>query len=169
MKTVFLTLVLLFSMFIGLAQEKTKKQIKEEKKIAKEKEIQSLVDSKEFEFRALRAFPQGSGSIDLTTNVGYLKFDKDSITSEMPFFGRAFSGVSYGGGNGGLYFKGKIQGYSLKKERKKHIIKANIRDQMDSYNLILTVFQEGTASLSVNSMNRSAISYNGTIEKLKKK
>lgn len=169
MKTSILAFFLCFSMLIGFAQEKTKKQIKEEQKLEKQKEITALVDSNEFKFIGITAYPQGTRSIDLTTNSNFIKFEKDSINSEMPFFGRAYSGVAYGGGDGGMHFKGKIENYSLTKDKKKYLIRAKISDKADTYDLLLTVFFEGNASLSINTFNRGPISYSGRIEKLKEK
>ncbi|HEU4790349.1 MAG TPA: DUF4251 domain-containing protein, partial [Flavobacterium sp.] len=120
MKTVVLSFFLSFSMLIGFAQEKTKQQIKEEKKLAKQKEVEALIDSKEFEFTGVMAYPQGGRSIDLTTNPNYLRFKNDSIHSEMPYFGRAYAGVAYGGGSGGLDFKGPIEDYSVTKGKKNY-------------------------------------------------
>jgi hypothetical protein len=168
MKTSILSFFLCFSMLIGFAQEKTKQQIKEEQKLIKQKEIAALVDSKEFEFVAVMAYPQGTRNIDMTTNPNFLRFKKDSIHSEMPYFGRAYGGVAYGG-RGGLDFKGLIRDYSISKGKKNYIIKAEVKDTSDSYTIILTVFFEGNASLSINSSNRSSISYSGRIEKLEKK
>ena len=168
MKTLFLTFFLSFSMLIGLAQEKTKQQIKEEKKLTKQKEVEALVDSKVFEFQATMAYPQGSRSIDMTTNSNFLRFEKDSIHSEMPYFGRAYSGAGYGG-SGGLDFKGPIQNYSIEKDKKSYNIKAEVKDKTDLYSILLTVFFEGNASLTINTSNRSMISYRGSINKFVKK
>ncbi len=168
MKTLVLSFFLSFSMLIGFAQEKTKQQLKEERKLAKQKEVDALVNFKEFEFTGVMAYPQGGRSIDLTTNSNYLRFKKDSIHSEMPYFGRAYSGVAYGG-RGGLDFKGPIRDYSISKGKKSYIIKAEVRDTSDSYTIILTVFFEGNASLSISSSNRSSINYSGNIDKLKEK
>jgi hypothetical protein len=169
MKTSILSFFLCFSMLIGFAQEKTKQQIKEEQKLEKQKEIAALVDSKEFEFVGQTAYPQGTRSVDLTTNSNFLKFEKDSIDSQMPYFGRAYGGVAYGRGDGGMHFKGKIENYSLTKDKKKYLMRAKISDKAETYDLLLTVFFEGNASLSINTFNRSSISYNGRIEKLEKK
>ncbi|PKB15370.1 DUF4251 domain-containing protein [Flavobacterium sp. 5] len=166
MKTIITTLFLSFSVLIGFAQEKTKQQIKEEQKAVKQKEIDALVQSKEYEFEAIMAYPQGTRSIDLTTNSNYLRFQKDTIHSEMPFFGRAYSGVGYGG-DAGLSFKGAIKDYSLKKEKKSYTIKATVKGDNDSYDIFLTVYFDGGANLLINSTNRSAISYRGNIGKLK--
>ncbi|MBW4362529.1 DUF4251 domain-containing protein [Flavobacterium taihuense] len=168
MKTIILTFFLSFSMLIGFAQEKTKQQLKEEKKLAKQKEVEALVDSKEFEFQATMAYPQGTRSIDMTTNSNFLRFEKDTIHSEMPYFGRAYSGVGYGG-SGGLDFKGPIQNYSIAKDKKSYIIKAEVKDKTDLYSIVLTVFFEGNASLTINTSNRSMISYRGSIDKFVKK
>lgn len=168
MKTLILTFFLSFSMLISFAQEKTKQQIKEEKKLAKQKEVEALIDSKQFEFVGDKAYPQGGRTIDLTTNANFFRLKKDSIHSEMPFFGRAYSGVAYGSG-GGLDFKGLVKDYSVEKGSKKYIIKADVRDQSDSYSIFLTVFFEGGASLTINSNNRASINYSGSIEKLKTK
>src|SRR6187431_3096070 len=100
MKTLVLSFFLSFSMLIGFGQEKTKQQIKEEQKLAQQKKTEALVDSKEYEFEGDMAYPQGGRSINLTTNPNYLRFKNDSIYSEMPYFGRAYGGLPYGGGAG---------------------------------------------------------------------
>jgi hypothetical protein len=166
MKVVILTFFLSFSMLTGFAQEKTKQQIKEEKKLAKQKEVEALVDAQEFEFVAVTAYPQGTRSIDMISNPNYLRFKKDSIYSEMPFFGRAYAGVGYGG-SGGLDFKGLIQDYSITKDKKEYTIKGKVKDNTDYFNVILTVYLEGNASLNINTSNRSPISYRGSIDKIK--
>ncbi|MGQ7947088.1 DUF4251 domain-containing protein [Flavobacterium sp. WC2509] len=165
MKTIITTFFLSFFVLIGFAQEKTKKQLKEEKELAKQKEIDSLIESKVFEFVANRANPQGVRSIDMTTNDNFLRLKKDSIHSEMPFFGRGYSGIGYGSG-GGLDFKGVVNDFSIKKGKKSYTIKANVKDAADSYNIVLDIYFEGTAYLNINSTHRSSISYNGEIHKI---
>lgn len=168
MKTIVLSFFLSFLMLTGFAQEKTKQQLKEEKKLAQQKEVDEIINSKEFEFEGQKAYPQGGRTIDLTTNANYLRFKNDSIYSEMPFFGRAYSGVAYGGG-GGLDFKGAIKNYSVEKKEKKYIIKGEVRDASDNYTVYLTVFFDKGASMTISSNNRASINYSGRIEKLKKK
>lgn len=168
MKTLVLSIFLSFSVLMGFAQEKTKQQIKEEQKLVKQKQIEALVDSKQFEFEGQMAYPQRGRSIDLTTNTNYLRFKNDSIYSEMPYFGRAYAGVAYGGG-GGLSFKGPVKNFSITKNKKNFTVKGEVRDSSDSYSVILTVYFDGGASLTINSNNRDSINYRGDIEELKKK
>jgi hypothetical protein len=168
MKTVVITFFLSFTIFFGFAQEKTKKQLKEEQKAARQKEVGALVDSKEFEFVSVMAYPQGYKSVDMISNPNFLRFKKDTIHSEMPYFGRGYIGIGYGG-SGGLDFKGAIQDYSITKDEKKYIMKAKVKDKSDVYDITLIVFIEGNASLTINTSNRSPINYRGSIDKIKMK
>jgi hypothetical protein len=165
MKTIIITFFLSFSVLIGFAQEKTKQQLKEEQKLTKQKEIDALIQSKDYEFVADRANPQGGRTINMTTNDNFLRFEKDTINSSMPFFGRAYSGVGYGTGGGGLDFKGVTKDYSVKNGKKSYTVKGTVNDKSDSFNVNLEVFFNGTAYLIITSNNRSPISYNGEIHK----
>lgn len=167
MKTLITTFFLSFFILTGFAQEKSRQQIKEEQKLAKQKVIDALVASKEYEFVADMAYPQGTRSISLTTNPNFLRFQKDTIHSEMPFFGRAFN-IGYGG-DGGLSFKGPIKDYSIKKGKKNYTIKASVKGNTDTYDIFLTIYFEGSANLSISSTNRSSISYRGVVDKLEEK
>jgi len=150
-----------------IAQEKSKKQLKEEKKLEKQKQITLLVDSKEFVFEATRVMSQGGRTINLTSNYT-LEIHPDLIKCDLPFFGRAYSGVGYGGDDG-MKFEGKPTDYTVEKTKKAYVIKANVRGERDSYSLMLSVYFEGSAYLTINSNNRSSISYDGDIKEFKKK
>ncbi|WP_348799630.1 DUF4251 domain-containing protein [Flavobacterium adhaerens] len=166
MKTVLTTFCVAFFVMIGFSQEKSKKELKQERELAKQAEIEALVNAKEYEFVGDRAIPQGVRSIDLTTNPNFFRFEKDTIHSAMPFFGRGFAGVGYGNGDGGMDFKGFVNDYSLKKGKKSWIVKANVKDNTDTYTVFLEIYFDGNAYLSINSNKRSPISYNGAIHKL---
>lgn len=167
-KTSISVIFLSLLMTTGYAQEKSKKELKEERKIEKQRQIDVLVNSKMFVFIGKTAFPQGFRTMDLTTNPNYVQFQPDMIKSEMPFFGRAFSGVGYGG-DVGLKFEGIPQEFTIEKGKKAYQIKAVVRGDKDTYRLLLSVFFEGSATLSISSNNRSTISYNGEILKIEKK
>jgi hypothetical protein len=147
----------------GFSQEKTKKELKEERKIEKQKQTEALVNSKEFIFSARTAMPQGGRSIDLTTNPGFVKFHPDLIESDMPYFGRVTGSAAYGGRDGGMKFKGKPEGYTVTAKKKGYQVNAEVKGENDTYRLSLSVSSEGSSSLSITSNNRSVISYNGEI------
>jgi hypothetical protein len=150
----------------GMAQEKSKKELKEERKLEKQKQIALLVDSKAFLFEAIRVIPQGGRTIELTSNYT-LEIQPDLIKCDLPFFGRAYSGVGYGG-DGGMKFEGKPTVFSTEKKKKAYLIKAEVKGERDSYSIMLTVYFEGSAYVTINSNNRSSISYDGNIESIKK-
>lgn len=159
---VLLLFVLIFSNGI-VAQEKTKKELKEARKIEQQKITEALVATQKFAFEGNRAFPTGYRSIDLTTNPNFVTFAKDFIKSDMPFFGRATGSLPYGGGDGGLKFEGVPSEFSIKKTKKNYQLKAIVKDKNDTYTLNLTIFFDGGGSLIINSNNRSSISYSGKI------
>jgi hypothetical protein len=171
MKTKISILVLFLSLIVttGYSQEKSKKQLREERKIEKEKQIATLVDSKAFVFVGRTALGQGFRSIDLTTNSNYVEFKPDNIKSEMPFFGRAYSGVAYGSRDGGLNFEGNPKEFTIEKGKKAYQIKATVKGDTDVYLLFLSISFGGSATLTINSNNRSVISYNGEIGPIEKK
>jgi hypothetical protein len=162
-------LVLFMAVFAasGFAQEKTKKQIKEEQKIEKQKQIEALLNSKTFVFNATRALPQGGKSINLTSSYD-VKFSPDLVESNLPYYGRAYSGVGYGG-DAGMKFEGKSEEFTVTKGKKNYSIDAVVKGNNDTYRLSLTVSFEGSGSLSITSNNRSFISYNGDITAPEKK
>ncbi|MCL4481899.1 MAG: DUF4251 domain-containing protein [Bacteroidetes bacterium] len=158
--TQLLLLILICTMPV-LAQMSNRKAEKEERRVAKEKEIAALIESKNFEFRANRAIPTGFRSVDLTTNPNFIRFSPDSIVSEMPFFGRAYT-VPYGG-DAGLKFEGKPELFKIGKKKKNYSVEAKVKADNDFYTLNLTISFEGSSSMSVTCNNRASISYNGEI------
>ncbi len=157
-----LTIILAFIVIAGFAQEKSKKQIKEEKKIEKQKQIDSLVNAKTFDFVGRRAMPTGYKSVDLTTNTNFVKYQPDLIDSYMPFYGRAYSGVGYGSDEG-LKFTGKPEDFTVTKGKKNYDVSATVKGESDTFRLSLSVSFEGSATLTITSNKRSAISYSGEI------
>ena len=111
--------------------------------------------------------PQSGSVINLTTEYN-VDFHPEWIKSDLPFFGRGFSGIGYGGNDAGIKFEGKPTVYTVEKKKKNYAITAAIRGERDSYSMMLTVYFDGSATLFVNSNNRSSISYDGDIKEFKK-
>jgi len=161
-KNSFLLILLVLIPGTVFSQEKSKKELKEERKLEQQKKTEELVNSRTFVFSGTMAHPQGGRTVNLSTTPNFVKFSPDLIDSDMPFFGRAYSGAGYGG-SGGLNFKGKPEEFSVEKTKKGYYIKAIVKADNDSYNISLTVSPEGSGSLSINSVNRSSMSYSGEI------
>lgn len=160
-------LLLLLVTGFSYAQEKTKKELENDLKIAQQKKIESLLATQKIQFVANRAFPMGYRSIDLTTNPNFISFSPEMIVSEMPFFGRATGSLPYGGGEGGLKFEGVPDLYTIEKTKKGHELKANVKGKNDSYKILLTIFNDGGGSLVITSNNRASISYTGLVSEKK--
>ena len=100
--------------------------------------------------------------MNLTTNTNYVKFQPDLIDSYMPYYGKAYSGIGYGGDTG-LKFKDKPEVFDVVKKKKAYQIDVTVKTSNDLFRLSLSVGFEGSTSLSVISNNRSTISYQGEI------
>jgi hypothetical protein len=153
-----------FSLSTLMAQEKSKKQLKAEQQLEKQRKIVLLVESKEFVFSALRVIPQSGSALILTSEFD-VTFQPDLIKSFLPFIGRGFSGIGYGGDEG-MKFEGKPTLYQVEKAKKGYQIKIEVRGKTDFYSMMLDVYYNGSAYLTINSNNRSPISYDGTIDAL---
>ena len=157
-------LLVLFS-FLSMgcfAQEKSKKELKAERELEKQKEVKALIDSKNFIFEAQKVMPQGGGFIILDYNTYFLKFNTEKTTCDLPFFGRAYN-IGYGR-DGGIKFEGKPEKVRIEKRKKSYIIKTTVKGKDDVYDLMFTVFFDGGTTLSINSNNRASISYDGEIK-----
>ena len=160
-------LVLSFLAAPGYSQEKTKKELKEEKKIEQQKQTEALVDSKEFVFVGKFAIPSGMKSVNLASNPNFMKFQPEMVESEMPFFGQAHSSMGYGG-DAGLKFKGKPEEFTVTKGKKNIEVKVVVKGDTDKYQIYMSISYSGSTSLSVTSNNKSPISYNGDISAIDK-
>ena len=161
-KLLILLALLCFLSFPVLAQEKTRKELKADRELQKQKEIEALIDSKNFVFEAQKALPQGGRMLNLDYNTYFLKFNREKTTCDLPFFGRAFN-VPYGG-DGGIKFEGIPENIKIEKKKKSVNVKATVKGKNDVYTLYFNIFFDGGATLSVNSNNRASISYDGEIE-----
>lgn len=146
----------------GFSQEKSGTRNKDENTPGKKEQTEMLINSRDFVFQARRAIPSQGNSVDLTTNRSYIIFNPDFIESYMPFFGRAYSGVGYGSDTG-LHFRGQPENFTVEKRKKNYQVSVTVKGETDNFRLFLTVSQDGTASLTINSNNRQAISYIGDI------
>ncbi|UWY27994.1 DUF4251 domain-containing protein [Flavobacterium sp. TR2] len=154
----FLASVLSFSVS---AQEKTKKELKQEREQKKQNEIKALIDSQNFVFEAQKVTPQGGRLINLDYNTYFLKFKADSTTCDLPFFGRGYN-VGYGT-DGGIKFEGKPENIRVETKKNNTTLKATVRGKSDVYDLMFSIYYNGSTTLSVNSNNRAPINYDGII------
>ncbi|MDB5277136.1 MAG: hypothetical protein JWR61_2091 [Ferruginibacter sp.] len=138
----------------------------QQKVAAKETTIKNLLDNQRYVFYAESVIPSSGRQRILTTDYT-VTILKDSIISDLPYFGRAYA-APIGNTDGGIKFTSVDFDYSINR-RKKGGWDVNIKpkDGQDVQNMSLTIYDNGKAYLNVNSNNRQAISFNGRITNIK--
>jgi Domain of unknown function (DUF4251) len=125
--------------------------------------IQQAIETKNFVFKASSATPQ-RGSMRQLTSEYDLVVRPDTVISYLPYFGRAFT-APINPSDGGIKFTSADFSYSVSKKKKNSWeIKVTPKGISDVTDLYLTVFDNGHASLRVNSINRTPISFDGLVE-----
>lgn len=159
--------ILIFSINLSLAQTKEeKKKIKEEAEKKEFETTKSLIKSGEYKFIADWATTQSGTKINLATNHGYLKIEKENAEADLPYFGDVQ--VASNSGKGGIEFKNEIDNYAVEFNDKKKTVTIQFKatEKSEFFNLILTVFKSGNASLDISSNKRNSIGYDGKVNEL---
>jgi len=160
MKNYSLILTMLFGFLsLNLNAQDTKKQKQE----ATSQHIKAAIESGKFIFKAQSATPSKGGVIQLTS--GYqVSVVPEEIVSDLPYYGRAFSG-GYGGSDGGINFTSKSFTYSVESKKKggwdMTIIPSDVSQIVKVF---ISVTGGGYATMRISSTDRDAISYSGVIE-----
>jgi hypothetical protein len=164
MKTIVFMLIggIALSIQAGYAQE-NKKASKEAQKMELQLQTEQLVNARTFIFIGRTALPQGGRSVNLTTRSNFMKFQPNLIESDMPYYGRVYSGGVYGGSDGGLQFSGQPEDFTVIRKKNNYQINTRVKGDNDTYKISLSVSFGGSATLTVIPNNRSTISYNGEI------
>ena len=92
-----------------------------------------------------------------------IKVKDGVLISHLPFIGQAWR-VPYGGGHA-LNFDAPIVNYTVTRPRNDgYEIRIYVKTDEDEHLYLLTVFDNGRASLDVQSQNRDRISYTGQMD-----
>jgi hypothetical protein len=136
---------------------------KAQKDSLKTAHISHLIDTAYFRFKAEWALPLGGHNRYLTSDYYDLTVSKDTITAYLPYFGRAYVAPMDPSQNG-IQFTAKNFTYTTAPRKKGGWdISMKFKDAGDVQQMQLTVTQDGSASLTVTSVNRQSISFNGHI------
>ncbi|TDH29108.1 DUF4251 domain-containing protein [Segetibacter sp. 3557_3] len=128
--------------------------------------IEQLINARDFRFNVQTATPTGGRVIQLTSQYD-LRISRDTIQSDLPFFGRAFS-APVDPTRGGFRFTSTKFEYTVQPKRKGGWdILIRPQDAQDVRQLSLSVTSSGYGTLQVTSNNRQGISYYGTITQRK--
>jgi hypothetical protein len=123
--------------------------------------LNKLLDDQSFMFTATQVIPQGSRSRFLTETYWNLTVDKNKVTADLPYFGRATQAMLPS--DGGIKFTSEKYSYEKAASKKGWTITIKPEDNSNVQLCSLNVYENGTANLTINSANRQTISYDGTI------
>ena len=136
-----------------------------DKEQQKENHIKSLIESKNYVFKAQTVFPLGGRSRILTSDYD-LRILGDSVVAYLPYFGRAYS-APIDPSQGGIHFTSTQYDYKMQPNKKGWNITILPKDTRDARELSLNITTSGYATLMVSSNNRQSISFNGYIAQRK--
>jgi hypothetical protein len=162
----FLTMSLLFAAIVLPAAAFGQKSKKDSIQVAT---ITALVESKHYIFKARSVTPMGGRMRQLTSDYG-LKVSHDTIISDLPYFGRAYS-TTMNSSDAGIQFTSKDFEYVVTPKKKGNGWDINIKfkDTKDVKQMQLSIFDNGSSSLQVISNSRQSISFDGDIIEPRKK
>ena len=135
----------------------------------KQKSYQKLkhgIESKQFHFIATSATTSKGKTVQLTGSY-FLFVGGDSLTVNLPFFGTSYQSSGHYGASGddaGVNFHTHEFTYSSDTTKKGGWnITIKPSNQRSASRMYLSITSSGTCRTSVNSSNRSTISYYGTV------
>jgi len=128
--------------------------------------IKSQIEERSFVFVARTVSPMKGGTRQLTSNYTF-KVDSAVVESNLPYFGRVYQ-ASYGG-DGGIEFASKDFDYKTEPRKKGGwTVQIKTKDLKNNFQMRLTIFENGRASLNASANDRQPISYDGDITAIKK-
>ncbi|RYU92448.1 DUF4251 domain-containing protein [Mucilaginibacter terrigena] len=151
---------------VAPANAQDKKAIKKAKKAA---EVKELIDAQNYVFKATYMYPNGGGQRYLTTDYD-VTVSRDTVESFLPYFGVVYAGAGYNSSSdNGVKFTSTKFNYTADLQKNgsyRIIIKPN--DVTGTTQMFLDIFPNGNANLSVISLNRERIRYDGYIKERRK-
>ena len=148
----------LFFLFLFLAANAPAMAQEEDK----EKQIEALIERKEFIFKAQTASPLRGRTIQLTSEYDVV-VSNDSIRTYLPYFGRAYMAQPYNN-EGGIKMTTTDFNYNVgNKKKKRWNVVIEPADKSEVQQLHLSISKSGYATLQVVSTNRDPITFNGYI------
>lgn len=131
-------------------------------------ELQQIVTSRNFEIEHEWANPLVGSQINLIGNTNYIRFHGDSVDVYLPFFGERYSGGAYDG-EGGIKYEGFTKEFEViqNPDKSKIELKFKIEKTSENFDFFITLYPNNKARTSVNTSERSTITYEGKLIEMK--
>jgi hypothetical protein len=154
----YLSLLLTIVSFVTVMAQDTRK----EKQASKITQVKAWIETCNYDFVAQMALPMSGNARQLTSEYD-VQVSKDTITSYLPYFGRAYS-ASLDPNDAGIKFISKDFIYKTTSRKKGGWdIQIKPKDVKEVEQMSFSISEEGYASLQVIQTNRQSISFNGYI------
>ncbi|WP_028898061.1 DUF4251 domain-containing protein [Prevotella sp. HUN102] len=127
----------------------------------KKKAVQGHLAERRYRIFVNRVYPIRGPSHDLRDDWG-MEVSGDSVGLFLPYFGRVYQ-VPYGRGLG-LNIITKLQSYEEEPIKNGIRIIMKARSEIESYHIVLEVFNDATVYLNVMPSGKEGISYSGVME-----
>lgn len=165
MKLIIILLTTIFSLACAIpAQAQTDKKAARKEKAEQEfQKTYALIQSGHFQAEFDMAYPPGWRNITLFSNLGTLVVSDSIAKGSLPYFGRGY--VNPDPGDNGIEFDGKMENLTVKVKDKKKIIlyQFSVRKKGELLQISMEIGSSGKCTATVNSSNRSSISYSGKV------
>ena len=142
----------------GLTKEERRAQIRQH--------VEECLAARNFKIdvRDMQTLRYGSRNL---TSVWNVEVRNDSLISYLPYFGNAYSVTPYGSSNAkGLNFSERILSYQQERNQRKERTSITIRveNEEDRYTYLIEIYDNGSSTVSVRSVNRDYISFTGDLQ-----
>jgi len=109
-----------------------------------------------------------ASQINLQGNQNIFKFENDTVSANLPYYGERQMGGGYNSDGGGIDFKTTPKDLTLSKDDDKdyYLMEFNVRDKdsNENYDVSLTLYPSLSAIINIWSSQRNTIQYNGTLK-----
>jgi len=109
-----------------------------------------------------------ASQINLQGNQNIFKFENDTVSANLPYYGERQMGGGYNSDGGGIDFKTTPKDLTLTKDEDKdyYLMEFNVRDKdsNENYDVSLTLYPSLSAIINIWSSQRNTIQYNGTLK-----
>lgn len=129
--------------------------------------LQNAIANKQFVFDAQTVIPMRGATRQVSNDRYTVRLSGDSLTSDLPYFGRAY--VAPINGDGGIHFTSTKFDYAVQPKKKGGWdVSIRPKDAADVREFILTVGKDGYATLQALSNNRQPITFNGIVHAIQR-
>ena len=127
--------------------------------------FKELIESKDFDFEGVTAFPQSGGSININGEINYVRIRQDSVKIYMPYFGESQTLNSFNSSNNAITFEGLMENYEVDINEKNGRIRIKffVKGRKEGIDMSIIFYKNLSARLVANSSARDGISYDGNI------